>query len=335
MRAIDPLDLPAGTRPFTPEDAGAITAILHEAHGQGDFDGITRHFLDSSVDRVLGEPSLAVVVEDAGQIAGWVVPIHDELTVAPAYRRRGHGRQLVTAGRRVALAMGRQELQLWVPRRPGPEAFAEASGMAYSSSLWALRRDPSVPVAEAAFPSDLVIRALVPGADEPAFVELANETFLDHPSPLVLTIEEARRAHSRSGFDPASILLVAPAADPARLVAFCRISRHPDDTGRTVGDVRLVGVRRGYRGRGLGRSLVTWGIGELMRAGVDELELSVEGRNAGALRLYESLGFQAHVEWPHWTIPAARTETVSGQPGARASCGIDRSGLGTRAKAPR
>lgn len=312
MRAMNPLDLPAGTRPFTTKDAGAITAILHEAHGQGEFDGVTRHFLDSSIERVLDEPSLAVVAEDAGRIAGWVVPVHDELTVAPAYRRRGHGRRLVTAGRRLALAMGRGELQLWVPRRPGPEAFAGASGLAYSSSLWALRRDPSMPVTEAAFPPDLVIRALVPGMDEPAFVDLANETFLDHPSPLVLTIEEARRAHVRAGFDPASILLVAPAADPARLVAFCRISRHPDDTGRTVGDVRLVGVRREYRGRGLGRSLVTWGIGELLRAGVDELELSVEGRNVGALRLYESLGFQARVEWPHWTIPAAGAEAAAG-----------------------
>jgi mycothiol synthase len=77
------------------------------------------------------------------------------------------------------------------------------------------------------------------------------------------------------------------------------------DEGRPTGEVKLVGVRREARGRGLGRELVRWGVAAVRERGVGDVFLSVEGENAGALGLYESLGFRQHVEWPHWTITAA------------------------------
>lgn len=58
------------------------------------------------------------------------------------------------------------------------------------------------------------------------------------------------------------------------------------------------------RGRGLGRELVRWGVTDVRRRGAGEVFLSVEGESEGALRLYESLGFARHVEWPHWVLPA-------------------------------
>jgi ribosomal protein S18 acetylase RimI-like enzyme len=71
-----------------------------------------------------------------------------------------------------------------------------------------------------------------------------------------------------------------------------------------VGEVKHVGVRREARGRGLGRELVRWGIAACRERGVVDVYLSVEGANANALGLYESLGFRQDVEWPHWTVPA-------------------------------
>jgi mycothiol synthase len=292
-------------RPFRPGDETAILAIMLEVLDRGELDGVDRHFLETAAGRLVHAPASCAVAEIGGELAGWVVPADDDLTVAPSWRRRGVGRRLVAAGRAIAAADGREDLRLWVPRRPGPEAFARACGLTYHSSLWQLRlADGAVP-ARPVFPDGLLVRAFAPEADEAAFVDLVNDAFLDHPSPLRLAAAEVRRAHATPGFDPATILVVAPAAAPDRLVGFCRVTRHRDDAGREVGEVRLLGVRREARRRGLGRALTAWGIAELRRRGADEILISVEGENEAALRIYLDLGFERRVEWPHWSIAAA------------------------------
>jgi mycothiol synthase len=244
------------------------------------------------------------VAVDGDEVVGWVVPVHDDLTVALPHRRRGHGSRLVVAGRLLAGADGRSHFRAWVPRAHGPEAFARANGMAYDSSLWKLRLDPSVPQVTASFPEDVAVRWIEAGTDDEAFTELVNTTFLDHPSPLEVDLATIRRVHGSRGFDPSTILLVAPAADPGRLIGFCRVGAFLEDDGRLVGEVRHVGVRREARGRGLGRELVRWGIAACRERGAVDVYLAVEGANAGALRLYESHGFRPDVEWPHWTVGA-------------------------------
>jgi mycothiol synthase len=203
----------------------------------------------------------------------------------------------------LAAHAGLLQLRLWVPRRRGPEAFARAAGLAYHSSLWLMRMDPDAAPPAPSFPPGVVVRWLEPGRDEPAFVELVNDTFRDHPSPLGVELEEVRRVHARPGFDPSTIMLVARVEEPDRLVAFCRVGTFAEDDGKLAGDVKLVGVRRDARGRGLGRELVRWGVEALRERGVGRTYLSVEGENEGALRIYEREGFRREVEWPHWAAP--------------------------------
>jgi mycothiol synthase len=209
----------------------------------------------------------------------------------------------VEAGRLIAGRDGLRRLLLWVPRRPGSEAFARAVGLRYDSSLWQLRLEPSTPTVPPGFPDDVVVRPLQPGADEPAFADLVNIVFLDHPSPLHVEEDYLRVVHARPDFDPSTILLVSPASDPDALVGFCRIGTYHDDDGRLVGEVKLVGVRREARGRGLGRELVRWGIEAVRRRGAGQVYLSAEGENTGALALYEAIGFRPQLEWPHWVAP--------------------------------
>jgi len=272
------------------------------AHERGELPGIERHFLEESADRLRSDPDLAAVAEEDGRVVGWVVPEHDDLMVDLPFRRRGHGSRLVQAGRLLQAAAGRESLRLWVPRRPSSEAFARATGMAYHSSLWKLRLDPEVPVAPPRFGDDILPRWIEPGPDDEAFVELVNTTFLDHPSPLGVDLATIRRVHGNPGFDPSTILVISSAADRDRLIAFCRVGAYPADDGRLIGEVKLVGVRREARGRGLGRELVRWGVHALGERHAMDTYLSVEGHNAHALRLYESLGFRQDIEWPHWTI---------------------------------
>lgn len=308
MATPDPRMLPAsafpsGVRPFRAGDEAEILEAMLAGHERGELEGVNRLFLENSVERLAAEPWLAAVAEDEGRVAGWIVPLHDDLTVDLPFRRRGHGRRLVEAGRRLAAHQGLPHLRVWVPRREGPEAFARACGLHYHSSLWLLRLDDAASPPPPAFPDDVLVRWLEPGIDEPAFVELVNEAFLDHPSPLALELAEVRRVHAKPGFDPSTILLVASASDRERLVAFCRTGRYVDDDGEMAGEVKLLGVLREARGRGLGRQLVRWGIDDLRRRGVARTFISVEGANEGALGIYEAEGFRRHVEWPHWVAP--------------------------------
>jgi mycothiol synthase len=290
-------------RAFRPGDERAIHAAMLEVHALGELDGVTRHHLDAAADRLRLEPDGCAVGELDGHVAGWVVPGDDDLTVAPGFRRRGVGSVLVTAGRTIARRQGQAELRLWVSERPGPEAFARAVGLAYRSSLWRLRLADDARPGPAVFPDGIVVRPLDSAREEPAFVALVNEVFLDHPWPLRLTLDQVRRAHASPGFDPGSVAVAASAADPARLLGFCRVTTSPADDGTRTGEVRLVGVRREARGVGLGRALTTWGVERVRGEGAEQVVLAVEGQNTGALRLYDRLGFRPEVEWPHWTIP--------------------------------
>jgi mycothiol synthase len=296
---------PAGVRPFRPGDESAILELGLASLDRGELDGVTRHWLTESAAQLLLEPGRTAVAEEAGRVVGWVTPQHDELSVDLPFRRRGHGSRLTVAGRIIAERAGLPHLRLWVPRRDGPQAFARAMGMRYHSSLWQLRLPPRALVDAPRFADDVRVRPLAPGVDEAALVDLANEAFRDHPSPLRLDLDQVRRVHARPDFDPTTILVVSPAAEPDRLVAFCRVARYEDDDGRPVGEVKLVGVLPAFRNRGLGRELVRWGVDAVRRRGAGDVYLAVEGENEGALHLYTTLGFRQHVEWPHWVLSVA------------------------------
>jgi len=57
------------------------------------------------------------------------------------------------------------------------------------------------------------------------------------------------------------------------------------------GYVAMLVVARGWRGRGVGRALVTAAVAALRARGADEVVLEAEASNAAALSLYDGLGF--------------------------------------------
>lgn len=100
----------------------------------------------------------------------------------------------------------------------------------------------------------------------PDFVELVNGTFADHPTPVSWTEAVVRAAHEAPGFDPADILLVAPADDPDHPVAFGRTRLYLEEEPPS-GEVKLIGVLPPWRGRGLGRAILRWGCAACRDAG--------------------------------------------------------------------
>jgi len=292
-------------RGFVPGDETVILPAMLAALERGEYVGMEQYQLEHAVEGIMADPGCCAVSEIDGQVAGWVIPADDDLTVLPEFRRRGVGRRLVEAGRAIAARDGRDRLRLWVPRQPQAEAFATACSMQYASSLWQMRlpAEAMALVAEPVFPASTAVRSLRLGTDEAPFVALVNRIFLDHPSPLELSVDEVRRVHGLPGFDPATILVVEDVATDA-MIGFCRVHLFTASDGAPSGEIRLLGVDRIWRGRGLGRAVTSWGIAELRRRGARSVTLAVEGENESALRLYSGLGFRFGVEWPHWTTAA-------------------------------
>ncbi len=69
----------------------------------------------------------------------------------------------------------------------------------------------------------------------------------------------------------------------------------PDRSGG--GLVGALGVRRPWRGKGLGRALLLRTFGEFHRRGIQRVALGVDAQNpTGATKLYESVGMQVELE---------------------------------------
>lgn len=298
----EPSRAPSGAliRPGRVEDADGIRAIMEASLATDALPGFERGDIDRALARLPADPEGVVVAETRDGIVGYVWPRHDELLVHPAHRRRGHGRALAAAGFELVRARGLPWIQLYVPPHlPASVAFANAVGLHYHSSLWLFRLRDATAVPEPAFPPEFAVRGLG-DLDLETYTELANDTFADHPTPLSWTVETIRAVHALPDFDPAGVLLVTPRDEPERLVAFTRVEIGPGDDGEMEGWIALIGVRRAWRGRGLGRELLRWCVARCRAAGAVRIELAVEALNERALGIYRRDGFEPTIEWPHW-----------------------------------
>jgi len=284
------------TRAYEPADEPAVRALLERALAAGGLPGMSRHDIESIRDRLSLDPGSRIVALDGEDIVGLVVPSMQHLLVDRDARRRGHGRRLVQAALAMLAARGECLLDLYVPPASGAAvAFARATGFLPHASLWQMRLDPQVVVAAPAFPPSVVRRPLRVGEDEEAFVELFNRAFAEHPTPMSVTRDILRHVHALPSFDPSAFLVALDGRDGRTMVGFCRAS-----LDGAAGEVELIGVLPEWRGAGLGRALLAWGVEHLRRRGAAEVVLSVEALNNTALSLYERVGFQRVREWPRW-----------------------------------
>ena len=209
----------------------------------------------------------------------------------PGARRAGGPARAVAVGRPVA--------------RGGRGGFIDALGATYRSSLWlfVLPADRAVP--PPVFPADVVVRPIRPELDDAPLCRPGQPGLRGPPVAAVLV---RRRTSASSTAGRTSTRPSVLVDDPERRAGPAR---------RAVPDARAAGRRRhgvarsgssgccptGAAGAWAGSSCA--GASPISgRSGFGEIELSVEARNVPALELYDSEGFRASVEWPHWVVPA-------------------------------
>lgn len=170
----------------------------------------------------------------------------------------------------------------------------ERHGLTIVRHFPTLERSLTEPIEAPALPEGFSIRPLAGPDEVTAWVEMHNESFIDHYNFHPETPAVIRHWLDDPSYRP-EMNLVAVAPD-GRLVGFCWCAIFAEEnarTGRNEGWIELLGTRRGYRRLGVGRALVLSGLLALRAAGVDAARLGVDADSpTGATRLYAAAGFR-------------------------------------------
>ena len=133
-------------------------------------------------------------------------------------------------------------------------------------------------------PADVPVRTFNRGTDDGPVHALVEDAMAGVPGNEPRSLESWQAAKvDKEGWDP-SLWLLHEDADGLAGVVLCE--RWEDG----VGYVDYLAVASRARGRGLGRAMLPHGLAALRAAGLTVAELSVQGENACATRLYESVG---------------------------------------------
>jgi len=213
--------------------------------------------------------------------------------VHPEHRGRGLGGYLVRWGEnwareRVDLAPEDARVVVQYYAHTGDEAarrLLETSGYAPVRGYYRMSVELDGAPRPPEWPEGVAVRPFVPGRDERAAYEAVEDAFQDVWGRPRGTFERFVGLTKGEGFDP-GLWFIAESGGEISGTCFGKVV-----AGR--GEVDVVGVRRPWRGKGLGLALLRHALGELYRRGVRVVGLSVDAESVtGAPRLYGRAGMR-------------------------------------------
>jgi len=295
-----------------PDDLAAIAALINHCHTVDQFETtVTTQELKQALEDPDTNPEQDILLgfSPAGELVAcgkmWFPPKEKEtvgglaLHIHPQHR----GQNLETSFlawaedriKTVGKARQTQVVKLRSPVRDSQRdrlQFLTANGFTperYFDRMQRSLRDPILPVQ---LPPGFSIRRVNHQQEAEAWVDMFNQSFIDHWDFHPLTVEEFLRDVNQPDYQP-ELDLVAVAED-GTLAAFCDCRINPGDRTEqhTPGWIAILGTRRGYRRIGLGRAMLLAGLEALKDAGANIALLGVDKQNPSqAFRLYESVGF--------------------------------------------
>ena len=234
----------------------------------------------------------AWIVEEDGVAIGYAM-LDDRgaalITVPPTSEGRGVGNLLRQAAEIRAVERGETLVRQFVPtsnESARTQLLAAGYWPAYSYFRMRLALADAPPA-----PAEPPVRTFSRGPDDAPVHALVEEAMAGVAGNEPRSLESWQAAKvDKAGWDP-SLWLLHEDADGLAGVVLCE--RWEDG----VGYVDYLAVASRVRGQGLGRAMLLHGLASIRDAGLRVAELSVQGENASATRLYESVGMR-----PVWTI---------------------------------
>ncbi len=294
-------ELPTGysVRQAAVEDAEAVAAVIAacQVAGTGKAETTAAEVLDDWKLIELAEEAAVVVAPD-GQIVACVdilnrtyVSVSVYGYVHPNHRGRGIGRALVEWGEtwtrdRIDRAPddARVVARHYLPATDGAaRELLESQGYAPVRAVYTMEIDLPEPPPAPVWPDGITVRPFVPGEDERATYETVEDSFRDLWGRPKNTFERFLTLTSADSFDP-ELWFLAEDHDEFAGICLCKVV-----AGQAVVDT--VGVRRPWRGRGLGLAMLRHAFGAFYQRGVHNVWLSVDAESiTGAPRLYGRAG---------------------------------------------
>jgi mycothiol synthase len=241
------------------------------------------------------EHDARVAVGAGGAISGYAILLGDDalVSVHPRAEGQGNGTVLRRWAEVRAAERGTEVLrQFAFGANDGARRHLSEAGYEQAQRYFRLRAD----LADVPPPPDVPLRTFEP-ADEAAVHRLIQDAFEAIEGNTPQTLDEWRsRGLAKPGHDPALWLLLE---DDEGMAGAALGERWENG----LGYVAELATAARARGRGYGRALLLGLFAAFRRAGLRHAELSVHGRNRGALALYESAGMRTVWEAERWEKP--------------------------------
>jgi mycothiol synthase len=245
-----------------------------------------------------GPDSLALFVDDLAYAhvargdtfapEHWVVGV----ALTPGAREHGVVNALIGAAARHVAERGGGRMVLWVlGATAADDDLFTGAGFHPARGLYEMRAPLPIPETPV-WPPGITVRDFEVGRDEPAWLEVNNRAFANHPDQGAWVRATLARRMAEAWFDPSIFVL---AFDAAGLAGFNWCKVHPPTAHEpTLGEIFVIGVDPRLAGLGLGRPLALEGLARMHARGIDTGMLFTAADNDKALKLYRSLGFDVH-----------------------------------------
>ena len=169
----------------------------------------------------------------------------------------------------------------------------ERRGFGLVRTSYRMGIDLAEPTPEPVWPDGVDARGFEPG-DEQLFYDLHQQAFKDSWEPIEETYDQWAHQFLVPEVLAPTLWTLAVSGDELAGFAIC----HPHAVRDDLGWVRVLGVSRTFRGRGLGRALLLRAFAQFRQHGMTRAGLGVDATSpTGANRLYESAGMHVYAQF--------------------------------------
>jgi mycothiol synthase len=299
--------LRAPTLEDVPGIAGVTNALMQSLYGRDEVSEAEYRLMFAAPDFDPAEDAL-IAEDNAGRIVGyadvsdpsgegrrvWIVvdvpPGTDDLVrtaLLQAIEQKARSRQAAGGSAKVYLPS----------KDEATAALLAARGYEVTRHSFRMEADLSIGLDPPEWPDGIAVRTFRAGEDDRSVYEVQEETFADQFDATPMSYEEWRHWSFGTAFDPDLWFL----AEDGEQVAGILLARPERGGDKTLGWISVLGVRRPWRRRGLGRALLLHAFGELRRRGKPRAGLGVDGESpTSAVRLYERVGMTVVRRSDHW-----------------------------------
>ena len=298
-------------RPISRADIEGITALAAAVRSQDPTEVVvTREMVAAQFDMPgLDITRLAYVLPDTSgklmaSVAAVPIPtdddetVHISWTVHPEHRGEGLDEALLRfaedcggRSRKLPDVPGRFQVGVRVDRR---DRIGLLERHGYTATRWFLEMERSLDgcAPEPATPSGFTVRPAAETDRDDVF-GILEESFRDHWHQAHYTREQCEHFYAMMALAPLMTFVARTTDGDGAGACIARVSAERNEQeGVSEGEIAVLGVRRHYRKRGLGRALLEHSLAWLAELGLQSAAIDVDADSqTGADRLYADVGF--------------------------------------------